>query len=141
MKGAESLLCSLLDCGYMDLDILEDVGYDLGKIASDLVDEGIKPTLNAITDMIFRKGVEDLKEKIHDRLRELDDVPDEIASAEEVEEKRAKLESLDPDEDIEWFCNCLDTSIYFVKNNEIYQKYLEPELTDIESDMGFDFQG
>ena len=125
----------------MDLDILEDVGYDLGKIASDLVDEGIKPTLNAITDMIFRKGVEDLKEKIHDRLRELDDVPDEIASAEEVEEKRAKLESLDPDEDIEWFCNCLDTSIYFVKNNEIYQKYLEPELTDIESDMGFDFQG
>ena len=125
----------------MDLDILEDVGYDLGEIASDLVDEGIKPTLNAITDMIFRKGIEDLKEKIHERLRELDDIPEEIASAEEVEEKRAALESLDPDEDIEWFCNCLDTSIYFVKNNEIYQKYLEPELTDIECDMGFDFQG
>ena len=32
MTGTESLLCSILDCGVLDLSILDDVGYDLGEI-------------------------------------------------------------------------------------------------------------
>lgn len=36
-------------------------------------------------------------------------------------------------------CNCLDTSIWFRDNEEIYRKYLEDEISDIEENMGFEF--
>ena len=72
MTGAESLLCSLLECGTCDLSILDDVGYDLGEIAEDLQSSGIKPTLNAITDEIFTKGQRELKEALDDKISELE---------------------------------------------------------------------
>lgn len=50
-----------------------------------------------------------------------------------------ELECCDPEEDVEWFCNCLDTSIWFKDNEEIYRKYLEDEISDIEENMGFEF--
>ena len=56
MTGTESLLCSVLDCGILDLSILDDVGYDLGEIYDELIAEGIRPTLNLITGEIFEKG-------------------------------------------------------------------------------------
>ena len=43
------------------------------------------------------------------------------------------------DFEVEWFCNCLDTSIWFRDNEEIYRKYLEDEISDIEENMGFEF--
>lgn len=50
-----------------------------------------------------------------------------------------ELESCDPEEDVEWFCNCLDTSVWFRSNEDIYRKYLEDEISDIEDNMGFEF--
>lgn len=143
MTGAESLLCSLLDCGTLDLTILDDVGYDLGEIAEELQDEGIKPTLNAITGEIFRKGQEELLEKLEEKIDELESERDEYDEDsdeyEELQEQIDELECCDPERDIDWFCNCLDTSIWFFQNEEIYRKYLEDEISEIEDNMGFEF--
>ena len=142
MAALDEICCAFLECGYLDLQILDDVGYSIGEIIDDLREEGINPTLNAITDEIFHKGVEDLKEKIDDRIRDLEyglESCDDDEREDMVQQQEALL-SLDPDEDIEWFCNCLDTSIYYVNNREIYEKYLEADITDIECDMGFDIQ-
>lgn len=143
MTGAESLLCSLLDCGTLDLAILDDVGYDLGEIAEELQDEGIKPTLNAITGEIFRKGQEELSEKLEEKIDELESERDEYDEDsdeyEELQEQIDELECCDPERDVDWFCNCLDTSIWFSQNEEIYRKYLKDEISEIEDNMGFEF--
>lgn len=143
MTGTESLLCCLLGCGTLDLDILDDVGYDLGEIVEDLQSNGIKPTLNAITDKIFLKGQQTLSEKLQEKLDEMaqerDGYDGDSEEYEGLQEKIDELESCDPDEDVDWFCNYLDTSIWFTDNEEIYRKYLSDEISEIEDDMGFDF--
>ncbi len=143
MTGTESLLCCLLDCGTLDLGILDDVGYDIGEIAEDLQDNGIKPTLNAITGEIFYKGQQALIEKLEEKIGELeserDDYDEDSEEYETLQEQIDELECCDPERDIEWFCNCLDTSIWFSDNEEIYRKYLADEIKEVENDMGFEF--
>lgn len=48
MSALDGLLFVLLDCGSLDISILDDVGYDLGDIAVELQEEGVKVTLNNI---------------------------------------------------------------------------------------------
>ncbi len=50
-----------------------------------------------------------------------------------------KLESLNPEDDMDWFCNYLDTSCWFSNNEDIYQEYLADEIKAIENNMGFNF--
>lgn len=143
MTGAESLLCSLLDCGVLDLAILDDVGYDLGEIAEALQDSGIKPSLNAITVEIFYKGIEELTEALKNKINELayerGKYNKDSDEYEKLQEQINELEYCNPEEDVDWFCNCLDTSIWFSQNEEIYRKYLEDEISEIEDNMGFEF--
>lgn len=133
----------LLDCGSLDISILDDVGYDLGDIAVELQEEGVKVTLNNIIDAIFRKGQDELKDALEEKISELEGERDECEEGsdeyEELQEQIDELECCDPEEDVEWFCNCLDTSIWFRDNEEIYRKYLEDEISDIEENMGFEF--
>lgn len=141
----EELLMVLLECGSLDLQILDDVGYDLGEIAEELQMEGLKPTLNAITDAIFAKGQQELKEAVEEAIQEReseqDDLDEEVDNEEydRLQEEIDELESLNPEEDIEWFCNCLDTSCWFRDNEDVYMKYLADEIKDIEENMGFEF--
>lgn len=143
MSATDSLLMSLLECGSADLGILDDVSYDLGEIADDLLANGIKPTLNAITDEIFRKGQYELGRKLEEAIeeteRELDDAEEDTKEYEELQEKLSELEDLDIEADVDWFCNCLDTSVWFVNNEEIYRKHLADEIEEIEENMGFSF--
>lgn len=109
----------------------------------ELQEEGVKVTLNNITDAIFRKGQDELKDALEEKISELEDERDECEEDsdeyEELQEQIDELECCDPEEDVEWFCNCLDTSIWFKDNEEIYRKYLEDEISDIEDNMGFEF--
>lgn len=113
MSALDGLLFVLLDCGSLDISILDDVGYDLGDIAVELQEEGVKVTLNNITDAIFRKGQDELKDTLEDKISELEDERDECEEGsdeyEELQEQIDELECCDPEEDVEWFCNCLDT--------------------------------
>lgn len=143
MSSLDSLLFVLLDCGSLDISILDDVGYDLGDIAVELQEEGVKVTLNNITDAIFRKGQKELEDALENKISELederDDCEEDSEEYDELQEQIDELESCDPEEDVIWFCNCLDTSINFAENEDIYRKYLEDEISDIEDNMGFEF--
>lgn len=143
MSAVDSLLLVLLDCGSLDISILDDVGYDLGDIALELQEEGVKVTLNSITDAIFRKGQDELKDALEGKISELaderDNCEEDSEEYDDLQEQIDKLESCDPEEDVEWFCNCIDTSIWFRYNEDIYRKYLENEISDIEDNMGFEF--
>lgn len=131
MINQNSVLMAVLECGTDDLSILDDIGYDLGDIVEELIAGGIRPTLNAITGEVFRRGVEELTQRINDRLCEPEDGDND--------EVKAELRILNPKKDINWFCNCLDTHVYFVKNEEIYREYLPEAIKDIEDNMGFSF--
>lgn len=142
----EDILMVLLECGSLDLRILDDVGYDLGDIVEELSADGIKPTLNAITDEIFRRGqcelvaaVEDAIEERKDQQDDTDDTGEGEAEYDRLQEEIDELESLSPEEDMEWFCNCLDTSCWFNNNEEIYRKYIPEAISNIEDNMGFEF--
>ena len=126
-----TVLMAVLECGTSDLCMLDDIRYDLGEIVESLLSEGIKPTLNSILGEVFRKGTEEMAQFISDRLCE----PHEDDS----EETMAALRSLDPERDIRWYCNCLDTYVYFEQNEEIYRQYLEYEISIVEENMGYSF--
>lgn len=149
MEGLKSLLVTLLECGYADLSVLDDVGYDLGEIADDLSAVGIKPTLNAITDEIFSRGQREVGEAVEEAIRwrkeelaeigsESPDDADELRCG-QLEQEIAELKTLSAEEDIYWYCNCLDTGVWFLNNEEVYRKYLPDELSAIEDKMGFSF--
>ena len=145
-EKVEEILMVLLECGSQDLHILNDVGYSLGDIVEELVADGIKPKLNAITDEIFRRGqcelvaaVEDAIEERKDQQADTDDTEEGEAEYDRLQEEIDELESLDPEEDMEWFCNCIDTSCWFCNNEEIYRKYIPEAISNIEDNMGFEF--
>lgn len=142
----EDILMVLLECGSLDLQILEGVGYDLGDIVEELSADGIKPTLNAITDEIFRRGqcelvaaVEDAIQERKDQQAETDDTKEGETEYDLLQDEIDELESLNPEEDMDWFCNCLDTSCWFSNNEEIYRKYIPEAISNIEDNMGFEF--
>lgn len=142
----DEILMVMLECGSLDLQILDDIGYSLGDIVEELIADGIKPTLNAITDEIFRRGqcelvaaVEDAIEERKDQQADTDDTEEGEAEYYRLQEEIDELESLDPEEDMDWFCNCLDTSCWFSNNEEIYRKYIPEAISNIEDNMGFEF--
>ena len=142
----EDILMVLLECGSLGLQILEGVGYGLGDIVEELSADGIKPTLNAITDEIFRRGqcelvaaVEDAIEERKDQQADTDDTEEGEAEYDRLQEEIDELECLNPERDMEWFCNCLDTSCWFSDNEEIYRKYIPEAISGIEDNMGFEF--
>ena len=140
----DNLLCSILQCGELDLAILDDVGYDLGEIYDELVADGIKPTLNIITNEIFIRGLVELENSLNDKLADLkEELLEYDEDSVEYRELRVQIDSLcmcEPENDVDWFCNCLDTSIWFIRNEEIYQQFLADEIKEIEMNMGFEFE-
>ncbi|NBH97229.1 hypothetical protein D7Y41_02280 [Anaerotruncus sp. 1XD22-93] len=139
----EDILLVLLECGSLDLRILDDVGYDLGEIVEELQTDGIKPTLNIITGEIFRKGQLELtgavRDAIDERKNQKDNMEEGEAEYDRLQEEIDELESLNPWEDMSWYCNCIDTSCWFSNNEEIYRKYIPDATSNIEDNMGFEF--
>lgn len=58
---------------------------------------------------------------------------------EDIQECLDELENLDPENDIDYFCNCQDTSIRFADHEETYRRLFENEIEEIEHCMGFEF--
>lgn len=132
-------LMTILNCGIDDLCVLDDVGYDLGDIINTLIDADVRPTLNNISNEIFHRGTKELATYVKMRIIELEDLLHDGGLEEEGRRELEALRTLNIAEDIGWYCNCLDTSIYFTKNEEIYRKYLQTKIEAVESNMGFCF--
>lgn len=141
----ESLFMALLECGSMDFSILDNVVYDLGEIADELIAEGVKPTLNAIMDMVFLKGKCELEDAIKDAIKYREEQKECIindgggAEYHRLQNEIDELEMVNPDVDMRWSFNFLDTSCWFSGNEEIYRKYIPEAIRNIEENMGFEF--
>ena len=150
-SNCEDLLRIFLDCGSLDLSVLDGIEYDLCEIVEELYAEGIRPTLNAITDAVFRIGQMELAEAVAEAISrrkeeqyEIDEAaaPDPDTAPEEyarLQSEIDELEMLDPEEDMGWYCNCLDTTCWIDEHESIYRKYLADEISEIEERMGFEF--
>lgn len=142
MGNADGLLMIILDCGSMDISILDEVGYDLEDIVEKLKAKGDKISLNAITDMIFLTGQSELTEAVEEAIRIRKEQQLEDNDSEEydrLQEEIDELEYLNPEADMGWFCNCLDTSCWLGNNEDIYRKYIPEAISSIEYNMGFEF--
>lgn len=135
----KSVLCGLLDCGYLDLMILEDADEDCVCDAIDeLKAEGLEVTLNGITSMMFSQAKWKLDEAVQNRIEELEGM--EIIDDAEAAELEA-IRELEVESDIQGWSNCLDTSISMVCEDwkiAIYEKYFSEVIDELEANMGFD---
>lgn len=117
---SKQILAGILDCGYLDLQILEDTEFDVVE----MIKEMEKPTLSDLIYEIFQRGIDLLMEKLSEKQNNLD-CPDEI--------KELSIEDIDFD------INFIASRIYFVNNSDIWNKYFGSEIEEIEKKMGFCF--
>jgi hypothetical protein len=147
MNKLENLLTSLLECGVLDLGILEKVEYNLGELVEKAKQKTVSPTLNDIVEEIFLEGQQELVYVIKDKIEEKEDEEYELLDEDDTNEEKLErirneieeLESLNPYEDMGWECNGIDTCCWFENNADIYYKYMQDEIKEIEESMGFEF--
>ena len=68
----EQILVKFLNCGFLDLKVLEDTKFDVMEIISEME----RPTLNDILYVIFQKGIDLLLNALMEKQRDFD-CPDE----------------------------------------------------------------
>lgn len=158
----ESILTYLLDCGTADLEMLEDIGYDIDDIIEEL-QESNALSLHDIFRVVFRKAGEDLAEAFKEQKDDIrsrieytleEEQKEYLETGEMTEEELEECEEhislvndlklldsgeLQPESDITYYLNCLDTHIY-IENLDFYKRWMESTIDEIEDKMGFTFE-
>ena len=148
MTTAEFIVCEMLNCGYLDIAVLDDVDDEWMSECLEEIKSMDHYDFNTLMASIFLKAVSYIEDKLteaqYDAEQELEDMAemdDESFEYQEASEKVDALYKLKPEEDIEWYCNCLDSSIYLVKNEELWRKYGADVLSEAEDKLGMDIGG
>ena len=142
MTGTQSLLCEMLSCGTLDLELLDRVGYDWDEVLEQLDwPDGEGFNFNRLMRAIVDVGIIHIKQAVEDRICELEAVENERELDEDEAEEMESLRRLDPDQDIEGFFNCLDTHVWFRQNGPVYRRYLSSALDSFEDNVGFFLTG
>lgn len=142
MSVKEDLLMELLDCGFANLELLDDVSYPVNEILEQLSYPFGREsfTLNDFMKAVVDLGILDIKDTIEERLNELSEIAkDRDLDDSEVEELRCLQNVLDPYDDISGFFNCLDTHVSFRDHEEEYRRYLSDAITAFEENTGLNF--
>lgn len=144
----------LLDCGTLDLEMIEKCEYDFSDIKDLLKEFDMEMTFSNIIYCCIYQYKVNLQEKIDAMIEETEteikmleiesDEKNGHISFEKSEKltllwkKKEELESLDTSEDIEEYINYLDTHIYLDSSKEeIYTKYLGEEIDKENELLGF----
>lgn len=142
MTGAQRLLCEMLSCGTMDLELLDQVEYDWDEVLGQLDwPDGEGFTFNRLMRAVVDVGIIHIKEAVDDRICELESIENERELDEDEVEEMASLHRLEPDQDIHSYHNCLDTHVWFEQNGSIYRRYLTDALDNFEDNVGFFLTG
>lgn len=139
VSSREDFLMNLLNCGVLDLKLIDDVGYDWCDILSD--GSGQRETLNYIMRRVVEFGIDQLTTAVADRICELEAIPDERELDVDEEEELEALRTLNPEEDIESYHNFIDTHVWFENNADVYRTYLQEALDDFTEGTGFEIGG
>ena len=132
------LLSTICDCGYLDLQLLDDCEYDICEIAEECHDVFGNYNINNMVRIVFEKGINDINCEIGSRIEDL--YEDWKLLTDEEKEELAALEELDPFDDIHSFHNYIDTHIWIAENSDIYHKYMQRALEQFTEMTGFDFE-
>lgn len=161
-------MTTILDCGYADLELLEDIKYDLDDIILELKKNNDLSFNNLLID-VFERGAMELKEEFNlqkDEIKQtisdlLQGKKDELISSADSELSDEQLEELlendegyqellsdlnlindnelNPEYDIDYYCNYIDTHVY-IRHLGFYQKWLPEFLDSVEDNMGWPFE-
>lgn len=134
-SSVEDFLIAILDCGYGDLRLIEDVKYDWSEILSEL-DIGIF-RLNFIMEGVFNHGFGKMQDAIISRMNELNEERSYRELDDEEETELKKLQELNPFDDFSVFINFIDTHVWCRNNSEIYSKYMRDALDEFGDNTGF----
>lgn len=135
MTQWKCVLAAILNCGIADLELLEDINYDLDDVIDELMDNH-DLTLNSIFRTVFMMGAQELSEKLNMYKDELEATIKEtikIAKREasntgypltddemmEYDEYRVLINDLEllnsgelkPEDDLNYFLNFCDTHV------------------------------
>ncbi len=156
------VLTKILECGSADLDLLEDIEYDLDDIIEECLENG-GINLHSIFVGVFRKGALELQEAYDERKEEIkneirkairheyvdcvesgDMTEEELENCEEHIELLTALDliendELHPEEDVDYFLNFQDTHVS-MKHLDFYKRWMENTVLSIEEKMGWEFE-
>ena len=142
MTGAQRLLCEMLSCGSMDLDMLDFIGYGWDEILDqmDWPREGLD--FNDVLRAAVSVGIINLKEAVDEKILVLEAAENihGMLGPEETEKLEA-LRRLKPDDDIEGDFNFLATHVWFKSNGPAYRRYLPEAVDNFEDNVGFFLTG
>lgn len=162
MTVKEAVFTKILNCGTSDLDLLEDIEYDLDDIIEecivndDLSLHGIFRGVfyNAASDFqnAFEENKDEIKESIlkalaEERIDYIDSgemTAEELAECDEHKELIGDLKllnsgKLNPEDDMDYFLNYTDTHVS-MKHIDFYRRWMKSEVDQIESNMGWNFE-
>lgn len=150
------MLCDILKCGYLDIEMLDKCEYDYDDIKYHFEDIKVEDlNINIILESCILNYITNIQNKIDEKITEtesdlkgLEDYEDMyngnidyeyVIQIKELRKKLEDLQSLDSTSDIDYYTNCLDTKIYIVDDEvkEIYNKYLKEEVEKENEKIGF----
>lgn len=148
VSSREDFLMNLLNCGSLDLKLIDDVGYDWidildGETIGEMLSDGSRQreTLNYIMRRVVEFGIDQLATAVADRICELEAITNERELDADEEEELEALRTLNPEEDIESYHNFIDTHVWFENNADVYRTYLKEALGDFAEGTGFEIGG
>ena len=95
MTGTQSLLCEMLSCGTLDLELLDRVGYDWDEVLEQLDwPDGEGFNFNRLMRAIVDVGIIHIKQAVEDRICELEAVENERELDEDEAEEMESLRRL-----------------------------------------------
>lgn len=155
----QEALTRILDCGICDLDLLEDIQYDLDDIIDELIEADCL-SLNNIFKTVFEMGAAELQEvlnennaldKIAEKMNQtIKDLMHNGMSKEEIQNDNEINELFDDYEllcnmeidiqgELTFYLNYQDTHVA-LENADLYRKYFPDEIAAIEEKMGWKFE-
>lgn len=141
ISSREDFLMTILDCGQLDLQLIDDVEYDWCDVLEQFdMDWCGSRKLSAIMSAVFSLGKSNLTEAIGERIDYLEDTKETYGISKEQETELEELKELDPFEDLEEYHNYLDTHVTCVNHKAVYEAYLAKELEDFADGTGFEVE-
>ena len=148
ISSREDFLMNLLNCGVLDLRLIDGVGYDWCDILSEEMICGIAGrsgngscAIDFVMAEVVAFGIDQIETAISDRICELEAIPNERELDEDEEAELSALRTLNPDEDISGYYNCIDTHVYMERNGSLYKRYLSEAIGDFEEGTGLEIEG
>ena len=147
VNNREDFLMNLLNCGVLDLRLIDGVGYDWCDILNKEMIYGIAGisgngscAINFVMAEVVAFGIDQIETAISDRICELEAIPNERELDEDEEAELSVLRTLNPDEDISGFYNCIDTHVWMERNGSLYKRYLSEAIGDFEEGTGLEIE-